>query len=105
MCVLTILLIIIGRNIHNFVIVPSELPLATIGLYLPIRRNLTISTSDKMGAPVETSLQVNLSKCTHVTYYGLYTQPSKCIVQWNLPILVTLGPDISGLNKEVVAIQ
>ena len=26
-------------------------------------------------------------------------------VQWNLPIPVTLGPDISGLNKEVVAIQ
>lgn len=83
MCVLTILLIniiIIGLNVHNFVIIPSELPLATIGLYLPIRGNLTISASDKMGAPVETSLQFNLSKCAHVTYYRLYTQPSKCIL-------------------------
>ena len=26
------------------------------------------------------------------------------VVQWNLPIPVTLGPDISGLSKEVVAI-
>ena len=63
-----------------YAIIPSELPLATIGLYLPIRGNLTISASDKMGAPVETSLQFNLSKCAHVTYYRLYTQPSKCIL-------------------------
>ena len=33
----------------------------------------------------------------------LYSASS--IIQSNLPILVTLGPDTFGLNKEVVAIQ
>ena len=38
-----------------------------------------------------------LSTCTY-THVNVY-------VQWNLPIVVTLGPETFGPNKEVVAIQ
>ena len=36
-------------------------------LSLPTRVNLTISAYDEMGAPVETTLQVQLSKCMWLT--------------------------------------
>ena len=69
-CVLTnihLFIYITGRPIRNFVIVPSEPPLATSELSLPTRINLNISVFDQMGVPVETTIQVQLSKYT----YGL----------------------------------
>ena len=58
-----------GLDIHNIVIVPSELPSAILSeLPLPTEVNLTVSVFDPMRVRFDTSLPVQFSKCVTVAY-------------------------------------
>ena len=57
---------ILGGDIHNIVIITSEIPLIA-GLPLPTNLSLLISTFDPMGARIRMTLSITLSKCSY--YY------------------------------------
>ena len=71
--------IIIGNDIHNIAIVPSEIPL--ISFFLPTDRSFLISTFDAMGTRIRKTLNVFLSKFAELTLHG-----AVCICWYIIPL-------------------
>ena len=62
---------IIGNNIHNIAIVPSEIPLISSEKFrLPANRSFLISMFDLMGARIRKTLNVFLSKFVKFALHG-----------------------------------
>jgi hypothetical protein len=56
-----------GGDVHNIVVIPSEIPLIS-SLPLPTNVSLLISANDSMGDPIRTTLNFALSKFSKVLH-------------------------------------